>query len=87
MFERPELPDTFLIHLFEGPFDGMTVQVPGRLVPPWWIYVAPGHGAGTLKGYHPDQDTPSGAEMYALGARRNAGSYTARHHGTLRIED
>lgn len=83
MFERPDLPDTFLIHLFDGPFDGMSVEVRGRLVPPWWVYVVPGRGAGTLEAFHPDEQAPSGAEMYSLGARRNDGSYVARHHGTI----
>ncbi len=86
MFERPDLPDSFRIHLFEGPFDGMSVEVHGRVVPPWWIYVVPGRGAGTLQAYHPDEHAPSGSEMYSLGAKRNDGSYTARHHGTVRSD-
>jgi len=83
MFERPDLPDIFVIHLFDGPFDGMTVQVHGRMVPPWWVYVVPGAGAGQLLAYHPDESAPSGAEMYALGSMRNDGTYIARHHGTV----
>jgi len=85
MFEPPpDLPDLFTIYLIGGPFDHLTAQVRGKRTPPWWIYVARGPDGGRPVAFHPQENPPEDAQLYALGARHNDGSYSARHQGTMR---